>query len=49
MKEKNWLPYAKTPEEVGVSSKVLSEFIDRCLELGKEVHSFTIIRNNKIA
>ena len=49
MKEKNWLPYAKTPEEVGVSSKTLSEFIDRCLELNKEIHSFMVIRNNKIA
>ncbi|MBR3948573.1 MAG: serine hydrolase [Clostridia bacterium] len=48
-KTKNWLPYAKTPEEVGVSSVVMKEFIDKCLEIGKEVHSFMIIRNNKIA
>lgn len=48
-KVKNWLPYAKTPEEVGVSSQVLSEFIDRCLELNKEIHSFMVIRNDKIA
>ena len=48
-KTKNWLPYAKTPEEVGVSSVVMKEFIDKCIELNKEVHSFAIIRNNKIA
>lgn len=49
VKEKNWLPYAKTPEEAGVSSKVMKDFIDRCLELNKEVHSVMVIRNGKIA
>ena len=49
VKEKKWLETAKTPEEVGVSSKVLQEFVDACMEKNKELHSFMVIRHGKIA
>ena len=49
VKEKQWLPKAATPEEVGVSSKEVQAFIDDCLEKNKELHSFMVIRNGKIA
>jgi hypothetical protein len=49
LQEKNWLERAKTPEEVGVNSKVVQDFLDECMKLGKEVHSLMLIRNNKIA
>lgn len=49
IKEKQWLERAKTPEEVGVSSKHVQAFLDRCLELNKEIHSLMIIRHGKIA
>ncbi len=49
VKEKPWLETAKTPEEVGVSSKVVNEFIDACMEKNKELHSFMVIRHGKIA
>lgn len=50
VKEKtSWLERAKTPEEVGVSSKEVQAFIDHCMELNKELHSLYIIRHGKIA
>ncbi len=49
LKEKNWLPKAETPEEARVNSKVVKAFLDRCEELGKQVHSLLVIRDNKIA
>ena len=50
VKEKvDWLERAKTPEEVGVSSKEVQAFVDHCMELNKELHSFIIIRHGKIA
>ncbi len=45
----SWIERAKTPEEVGVSSKEVKAFVDHCTELGKELHSFIIIRHGKIA
>ena len=48
-KQKNWITRAKKPETAGVNSRVLQEFIDKCDELGKEVHSMVVIRNNKLA
>ncbi len=47
--EKTWLPRAKTPEEVGVSSAEIQAFIDHCERENKELHSFMVIRNGKIA
>ncbi len=47
--KKNWIEYAKTPEEVGVSSKEIQAFIDECIEKGRELHSITVIRHGKIA
>ncbi len=47
--KKNWIEYAKTPEEVGVSSKEIQAFIDECIEKGRELHSMTVIRHGKIA
>lgn len=50
VKTKNtWLEHAKTPEAVGVSSKVVKDFIDRCIEENKEIHSLILIRHGKIA
>ena len=47
--KKNWIEYAKTPEEVGVSSYDIQAFIDDCIENKRELHSITIIRHGKIA
>ena len=47
--KKNWIEYAKTPEEVGVSSYEIQAFIDECMEKKRELHSITIIRHGKIA
>lgn len=49
VKEKSWLTRAKKPENAGVNSRVVQDFIDRCAELNKEVHSIMVIRNDKIA
>ena len=47
--KKDWLERAKTPEEVGVSSKVIKALLDRCEEEGRHLHSLTVIRHGKIA
>ena len=47
--KKGWIEYAKTPEEVGVSSHEIQAFIDECIEKERELHSITIIRHGKIA
>lgn len=47
--KKNWIEYAKTPEEVGVSSHEIQAFIDDCIEEKRELHSITVIRHGKIA
>ena len=49
VKEKEWIEYAKTPEAAGVSSKVVQGFLDRSMELGKELHSLMVIRHGKVA
>ena len=43
------LEYAKTPEEVEVDSKVVQAFLDKCTELGKELHSLMVLRHGKVA
>lgn len=48
-KKKDWLKRAKTPEEVGVSSKVVKSFLDRCEKEGRNLHSLVVIRKDKIA
>ena len=48
-KQKAWITRAKKPENAGVNSRVLQEFIDKCDELGKELHSMIVIKNNKLA
>ncbi len=40
---------AKSAESVGVSSKTVQAYIDRCLELEKELHSIIVIRHGKVA
>ena len=47
--KKNWIEYAKTPEEVGVSSYDIQAFIDECIREKRELHSITVIRHGKIA
>ena len=47
--EKITLERAKTPEEVGVSSKEVQAFIDQCMAENKELHSLMVIRHGKIA
>lgn len=47
--KKNWIEYAKKPEDVGISSKEVQAFIDECIEKEKELHSITVIRHGKIA
>ncbi len=45
----SWLERAKTPEEAGVNSKVVKDFIDKSMELNKQLHSLYVIRHGKIA
>ena len=47
--KKTWLEYAKTPEEAGVNSAIVKEFLDKSMELKKEIHSLCLIRHGKIA
>ena len=48
-KEKFTLERAKSPEEVGVSSKEVVEFLRDMKENKLEFHSFMVIKNNKVA
>lgn len=43
------IPRAKTPEEVGVSSKAIADFLDDIENTGINIHSFMIIRHGKVA
>ena len=43
------IPRASTPEEVEVDSKVVQAFLDKCVELGKELHSLMVLRHGKVA
>lgn len=47
--EKISLERAKSAESVGVSSKVVQAFIDRCIEENKELHSLMVLRHGKVA
>ncbi len=40
---------AKTPESVGVSSKIVNDFLEDAKEKGYEFHSLMVIRNSKVA
>lgn len=40
---------AASAESVGVSSKVVQAFVDRCMELDKQIHSLMVIRHGKVA
>lgn len=40
---------ARTPESVGVSSKIVNEFLKDAKEAGYEYHSLMVIRNGKVA
>lgn len=40
---------AASAESVGVSSKVVQSFVDRCMELDKQLHSLIVIRHGKVA
>ena len=43
------IPRASTPEEVEVDSQVVQAFLDKCMELHKELHSMMVIRHGKVA
>ena len=43
------LPRAKTPEEVGVSSQKMHEFLQAVDRAGLELHSFMVLRHSKVA
>ena len=43
------IPRAETPAEVGVSSRVIKEFLAEAAEMGYEYHSLMVIRNGKVA
>lgn len=43
------IPRADSPKEVGVSSKVIKEFLTDALEKGYEYHSLMVIRHGKVA
>ena len=43
------IPRANSPKEVGVSSKIVKEFLDDALEMGYEYHSLMVIRHGKVA
>lgn len=43
------LPRAATPEEVGVSSRAVWEFMEDCERNAVEVHSFMILRHGRVA
>lgn len=47
--KKTVIDYAEAPEQVGVNSVVVQEFLDKCMELKKEIHSLCLIRHGKIA
>ena len=49
MAKKLSIPRAKTPENVEVDSQVVQAFLDKCMELGKELHSLMVIRHGKVA
>lgn len=44
-----FIPRAETPAEVGVSSKVVKEFLNDAVEKGYEYHSLMVIRHGKVA
>ncbi len=47
--EKISIERAKSAESVGVSSKVVQAFVDRCMELDRQLHSLMVIRHGKVA
>lgn len=49
MNERYRIPRASTPEEAGVSSAVLSEFMDAIEKNNWNIHSFMVIRHGKVA
>ena len=48
-KEKFFLERAKSPEEIGVSSKEVVEFLRDMKENKLEFHSFMVVKNGKVA
>ncbi len=45
----NAIPRAEKPQDVGVSAKVVKEFLDDAVKNGYEYHSLMIIRHGKVA
>ena len=43
------IPRAKCPEEVGVSSREIAQFLQEMQEFGMRFHSFMVIRHGKVA
>lgn len=49
MSVNKFIPRARSPKEVGVSSKVIKEFLSDAIEKGYEYHSLMVIRHGKVA
>ena len=49
MSVNKFIPRANSPKEVGVSSKVIKEFLSDAIEKGYEYHSLMVIRHGKVA
>ncbi len=45
----NFIPRASSPKEVGVSTKVVNQFIEDAVKEGFEYHSLMVIRHGKVA
>ena len=43
------IPRAQTPNEVGVSSRVVKSFLEDAVKQGYEFHSLMVIRHGKVA
>lgn len=49
MNSKYQIPRAESPESVGVSSKVVKEFLDGMTDSGLEFHSLMVVRHGQVA
>ena len=45
----NAIPRAESPKDVGVSAKVINEFLSDAKQVGYEFHSLMVIRHGKVA
>ena len=43
------IPRAESPKDVGVSAKVVNDFLEDAVKQGYEFHSLMVIRHGKVA